>query len=170
MFIIKIFKRVQDKGVCLMKKGMIVGLVLVVFAAQSMAAFVAPTTEQIAAAASDPAAVKALMKDANATQAAGVIEAVLAKIVTLKIPEVQINAAIASVISNAFSASPNTVQLSAALGKAVGANAALAVVVPVISQAIVATVGGNPAQQTDLGKAFNSQLPPVSSGYNGQNK
>lgn len=165
------------------------GLLVVSLGALARSEFVPPTSEQVKAAATDPAQLAGLLTDADAEQAASVVKVVIAEIVSLRLsPETQ-SARIASVVSGAFATVPAALSgsFASALGRAVAGSPVITATpgaVSTIQVAVASAGGGNggalaqafaaafeSAKQTNTATdADPSQIspPPVATGYEGQ--
>lgn len=163
----------------------IVGVVMIT-AMSALAAFKSPTTEQLAAAAKNPAAIESLLVGASPEQAAQVIKAVVVQILAMGLSPTVQAASISSVVSTAFMAAPagSAPMLAASLGTACGATVAISANPAVVSriQSAIASAGGSAG--TAMAETFATAYteakaastpasdapppPPVATGYNGQ--
>jgi hypothetical protein len=174
----------------------IIGLaaaVCVSLAPLARAEFAEPGAGQIAAAANAPAAEMAgLLHDASSEQAANVVKAVIAKVLTLGLASDVQAARIAAVITGSFAAIPaqNHMAFAAALGTAVASSPAITTANGTVSQiqTAVAAAGGTQngaALAQSFGTAYDTAVqqnsgsgdkktegdtPPVGTLYDGQNR
>jgi hypothetical protein len=165
----------------------IVGVMMITaMSALAASTFKAPTAEQLAAAAKNPAAIEALLVGASPEQAAQVIKAVVVQIMALGLSPTAQAASINSVISTSFTAAQagSAPLLAASLGTACGVTVAISANPAVVSsiQSAIATAGGSAG--TAMAETFATAYteakaastpasdalppPPVATGYNGQ--
>lgn len=159
----------------------------------ALAAFTPPSEARLSAAANSPETEMAgLLSEASNEQAANVVKAVIAKVLTLGLSSDNQAARIAAVVTGAFAAIPAQARLAfaASLGWAVAGSEVIVAANGAVSriQAAVATFGG-PQSGTALAQAFgtsyeatlvarvdkdpgqgDNEPPPVSTVYPGQNR
>jgi hypothetical protein len=163
------------------------GVFMLFTALTAYGAFAPPTSDQVAAAAADPEAhMAALLKDASADQAAGVVREVIEGVVGLNLPGDQRDARLAAVVSGALEALPANLRgaIASALGGKLAGSTAVAStpgVMEVVKSAIFASGGGG-ALGAALLASFNQSFqsgggapppvphprPPTASSYPGQ--
>lgn len=154
--------------------------------------FVTPTPVQVKAAALNPAGNMAgVLRDASVNQAAEVTKAVIAQVLLLKLsPEAQA-ARITEVVGGAMGSVPAELRLAfaTALGSAIGGSPVIRQTPGAVTaiQSAVAAAGGTvngSAMATSFGNAYQTETqagtgsdptakgdqPPVTTGYEGQNK
>ena len=141
-----------------MIRKMIVMLVAVGVAVSAMAAFVPPTQQQINQAAANPASISALLTGANAEQAANVIKAVMASILSGSQPPAVKQAAVVQLVNTVFAGLPAQnarMGLARALGAACG-GAPIISGNPAVVSAIQETLGtmGTPQMGSALAAGF----------------
>lgn len=160
------------------------GIICLTTTLTALAAFTPPTTDQINAAAGDPAQLTALLSGATLEQAADVVQSVIAKAAALGLSAEELEARIGQIISKALAAVPATghAEFATLLGKEMGDCLALRTQPAVISavQAALAANAGTAGEA--VAKAFgdsfliatsakgpNGVKPPPSKLYPGQN-
>jgi len=143
-------------------------------AGNAFGAFVAPTPEQIAAAANDPSLLTALLKDATPAQAAQIVKDIVVKVSEAKLSKKEEKKRVATLVKLAFAAFPadKANELAAELGKQMALipkDSPGHRVVSIVQQTIRRHAGTSSG--ASFGKAFNPDIPPpppITKGYEAQ--
>jgi hypothetical protein len=128
-------------------------------------AFAPPTPDQVTAAAAAPAAnMAALLKDASAAQAAGVVREVLEEVIGLNLPGDQRDARLAAVVRGALEALPANLReaFASALGGALAGSTAVCGTPGALAAVrnAMAAAGGGGELGAQLVASFNQSFQP----------